>query len=57
MLIGGKRSEYIKMGLGDFQGDVFHFQTLKDAQKSFKDFIRVGDTILLLNDLPDIYED
>ncbi|MBO7151503.1 MAG: UDP-N-acetylmuramoyl-tripeptide--D-alanyl-D-alanine ligase [Clostridia bacterium] len=57
VLIGGKRSEYIKMGLGDFQGDVLHFQTLKDAQKSFKDFIRVGDTILLLNDLPDIYED
>lgn len=56
-LIGGKRSDYIKRGLGDFQGEVLHFDTLNEAQKSFKDFIHIGDTILLLNDLPDVYED
>ena len=41
----------------DFEGEIFHFATLNEAQKSFKDFIHIGDNILLLNDLPDIYED
>ena len=57
VLIGGKRSEQLKHGLRDFQGEVLHFQTLKLAEQSFKDFIRIGDTILLLNDLPDVYEE
>ena len=57
VLIGGHRSEYIRSGMKDFEGEIFHFATLNEAQKSFKDFIHIGDNILLLNDLPDIYED
>lgn len=57
VLIGGHRSGYIKMGMVDYQGEILHFDTLNEAQKSFKDFIHIGDNILLLNDLPDIYED
>ena len=56
-LIGGHRSEYIRSGMTDFDGEILHFASLKEAQKSFKDFIHIGDTVLLLNDLPDIYED
>ena len=57
VLIGGHRVEYIRSGMVDFQGEVLHFASLKEAEKSFKDFIHMGDIILLLNDLPDIYED
>ena len=57
VLIGGRRTDYIRRGLRDFQGEIFHFSTLDEAQKSFKDFIHIGDNILLLNDLPDIYEE
>lgn len=57
VLIGGRCSAHIRKGMEDFQGEILHFATLKEAQKSFKDFIHIGDNILLLNDLPDIYED
>ncbi len=57
VLVGGRRTEYILKGLGDFSGKIFRFETLEEAQKSFKDFLHMGDVVLLLNDLPDIYED
>ena len=57
VLIGDKRSEQLKRGLQDFQGEIMHYSTLKLAEQHFKDFIRIGDTVLLLNDLPDVYED
>ncbi len=57
VLIGGKRTDHIKKGLGEFQGTILCFETLKEAQDSFKDFLHIGDIVLLLNDLPDIYED
>ena len=56
-LIGGYRTKYVRNGMKDFHGEILHFATLKEAQKSFEDFIHIGDTVLLLNDLPDIYED
>jgi UDP-N-acetylmuramoyl-tripeptide--D-alanyl-D-alanine ligase len=57
VLVGGKRADYINHGLGNFDGEIYRFDTLAQAQKSFKDFIKQGDVVLLLNDLPDIYED
>lgn len=30
-------------------------QTLKDAQRELKGYLSSGDTVLFLNDLPDIY--
>ena len=53
----GKRAKYIEEGMEGFNGKVLHFDSLKQAQKSFKDFLSTGDVVLLLNDLPDIYED
>ena len=56
-LVGGCRTKYVRSGMKEFHGEILHFATLEEAQKSFKDFIHIGDTVLLLNDLPDIYED
>ena len=53
----GKRGEQVARGLSDFDGKILCFNTLAEAQKSFKDFLHIGDNLLLLNDLPDIYED
>ena len=53
----GKRGEQVARGLSDFDGKILCFNTLSEAQKSFKDFLHIGDNLLLLNDLPDIYED
>ncbi|MBR2486009.1 MAG: UDP-N-acetylmuramoyl-tripeptide--D-alanyl-D-alanine ligase, partial [Clostridia bacterium] len=53
----GKRGEQVARGLSDFDGKILKFNTLAEAQKSFKDFLHIGDNLLLLNDLPDIYED
>lgn len=57
VLVGGGRAEQVREGLGDYGGILRHFDTLEEAQKSFKDFIMQGDVVLLLNDLPDIYDD
>ncbi len=57
MLIGEKQTLALKRGLkeGGFAGKLNVYGTLEEAQSAFKDVLHVGDTLLLLNDLPDIY--
>lgn len=59
MLVGGKRTKAIGRGLkeGGFQGDTRVYATLEEAEAAFKETLHVGDVLLLLNDLPDCYDD
>ena len=59
MLVGGKRARAINCGLKErgFSGEVRFYRTLAEAQEDFAKVLRVGDVLLLLNDLPDHYED
>ncbi|MCQ2603370.1 MAG: UDP-N-acetylmuramoyl-tripeptide--D-alanyl-D-alanine ligase, partial [Clostridia bacterium] len=53
-----KRADDILRGLKEnFSGSIYRFDTLQDAQKEFGNILHIGDNVLLLNDLPDIYED
>jgi len=58
ILIGFKRSKPIKEGLisGGFEpSNIYIYDTLFDAQKNFQSLFKAGDTVLILNDLPDNY--
>ncbi len=59
ILIGKKRIEPIKRGLteGGFGGELFCFDTLDNAEAEFKNILHVGDIFLILNDLPEVYEE
>lgn len=59
MLIGKKRTEAIKKGLQEngFGGEIFLFDTLKDAENAFSQILRLNDAFLILNDLPEFYDD
>ena len=59
MLIGGKRARAVETGLKDarFTGETRKYDFLRDAEEDFKNVLHVGDVLLLLNDLPDCYDD
>ena len=59
MLIGGKRVRAVETGLKDarFTGETRKYDSLRDAEEDFKNVLHVGDVLLLLNDLPDCYDD
>ena len=58
ILIGAKRAAIIKDGLteaGMKPECVFVFDKLGTAKDSFASILKSGDTLLMLNDLPDNY--
>lgn len=59
ILIGEARTEPVKRGLLDagFAGKTAVYSSLSEAQAAFKDVLHLGDVLLLLNDLPDIYDE
>ena len=59
MLVGKKRTRPIKRGLqeGGFSGRLEVYDTLSDAEEAFKGVRHIGDVLLLLNDLPDCYDE
>lgn len=59
VLLVGKRAEEIKRGLkrGEFFGDVYVYDDLSSCEKDFSNTLKIGDTLLILNDLPEWYEE
>lgn len=59
MLVGGRRAARVGEGLkaAGFCGVTLEYASLAEAEKAFGEVLHVGDTLLLLNDLPDCYED
>lgn len=59
VLIGGQRAEDVARGLRDedFRGEIYRYETLEDAKNDFGIILRPRDNLLLLNDLPDVYEE
>ncbi len=59
LLIGSKRCEAIKHALrdNDFGGYVKVYESLKSCERDFVNTLRLNDVLLILNDLPDIYDD
>ena len=59
MLVGVKRTDPIKKGLldGGFGGEIHIYDSLKDAENDFANRLKLDDVLLILNDLPDIYEE
>lgn len=59
MLVGVKRTDAIKRGLLDngYGGEIHIYKTLASAEADFEQRLKVGDTLLILNDLPDIYDE
>lgn len=57
-ILVGKLGEKIKKGLVDSGYNptrIISYKNLRDAQTAFKETLRAGDVLLLLNDLPDNY--
>lgn len=59
MLVGAKRTDAIRRGLidGGYGGEIHIYESLSSAEDDFKERLHVGDTLLILNDLPDIYDE
>lgn len=59
MLVGAKRTDAIRRGLidGGYGGEIHIYDSLKCAEDDFKERLHVGDVLLILNDLPDIYDE
>lgn len=59
MLVGAKRTDSIRRGLidGGYGGEIHIYDSLKCAEDDFKERLHVGDVLLILNDLPDIYDE
>ena len=59
LLIGGERTESILRALKEskFGGEIKRYDSLAACEKDFVNTLKLGDTLLILNDLPDIYED
>ena len=58
ILVGDTLVTPIRRGYTDGGGDaekIVTVPTLDEAQERLKGFIQTGDTVLFLNDLPDIY--
>lgn len=59
LLIGKERVDSIRRALkdSDFGGEVAVYESLKDCENDFPNVLHVEDVLLILNDLPDIYDD
>ena len=59
LLIGNERTEPILRALKDcgFGGEIKRYSSLDMCEKDFVNTLKLGDTLLILNDLPDIYND
>ena len=59
LLVGFKRTDPIKRGLleNGFGGEIHIYKNLASAEEDFENRLRVDDTLLILNDLPDIYDE
>jgi len=59
LLIGMRRTDPIRRGLieGGFGGEIHIYESLSDAEDDFANRLHVGDVLLILNDLPDIYDE
>lgn len=59
LLVGAKRTDPIRRGLNEseFAGEIHVYDSLSDAEDDFKNRLHVGDALLILNDLPDIYDE
>ena len=57
ILVGKKRTEKIKEGIGSFSGTVYTAATLKEATEILGRISITGDVVLFENDLPDNYNE
>jgi len=59
LLVGKVYTLSIKRALGesDFCGEIYCYDDLKSCENDFPNVLRVGDVLLILNDLPDIYDE
>lgn len=59
LLIGNERTEPILRALkeNEFGGEIKRYDSLAACEKDFVNTLKLGDTLLILNDLPDIYDD
>ncbi len=59
LLVGLKRTDPIRRGLvdGGYGGEIHIYNSLSDAEDDFSNRLHVGDILLILNDLPDIYNE
>lgn len=59
LLVGMKRTDPIRRGLIDsgYGGEIHIYNSLADAEDDFANRLHVGDILLILNDLPDIYNE
>ena len=59
LLVGVKRTDPIKRGLieNGYGGEIHIYPSLASAEADFENRLKVGDVLLILNDLPDIYNE
>lgn len=59
LLVGKRRISPVVRALKDagFFGEIHIYESLKDCENDFSNTLKVGDTLLILNDLPDIFDD
>lgn len=57
ILVGKKRVEKIREGLGDFSGEIHVVSTLNEATAILRQMAIAGDVVLFENDLPDNYNE
>ena len=57
ILVGKKRTEKIKEGIGSFAGTVYTVSSLKEATEILSRISVTGDVVLFENDLPDNYNE
>ncbi|MEG2540978.1 MAG: UDP-N-acetylmuramoyl-tripeptide--D-alanyl-D-alanine ligase, partial [Clostridia bacterium] len=59
LLVGKHRAGMINQGLKDakFDGEVHFFDTLASAENEFQNILHLDDVLLILNDLPDFYNE
>lgn len=59
LLIGIKRTDPIRRGLieGGYGGEIHVYDSLKTAEDDFANRLHMDDILLILNDLPDIYNE
>ena len=57
ILVGKKRTEKIKEGIGEFKGQVYQVSSLSEATALLQQITFAGDVVLFENDLPDNFNE
>ncbi len=57
ILVGKKRTEKIKEGIGEFKGEVYQVSSLTEATALLQKITFAGDVVLFENDLPDNFNE